>query len=147
MRAYNPPMSNRAARRESYDQPGLFPPDQPDLFGGAAAPRRDVYIPKPDAVRSGARAALETLREIGAWRDIHCWRRITVIERAEYYYRITADDAEADEWRERYEAEFARLDATGPRVTDEERADRYTYPNFPTREFEPLWVRRPPGRV
>jgi hypothetical protein len=96
-------------------------------------------------MRSGASAALKTLQEIDAWRDISCWSWITVIESAEYYYRITADDAEAEEWRERYEAEFARLDATGPRVTDEERADRYSYPNFPKREFEPRWVRRQAG--
>lgn len=121
------------------------PCDQPDLFG-EAAPRRDVYIPKPEHVRSGARQALSLLQEVGAWSDVHAWRRIRLIEKAEYYYGITADDAEAEEWRERYEAEFARLDATGPRTTEDERKDRYNYPNYPTREFTPRWVRRPPGR-
>lgn len=100
-------MSTRAAR-QSNDQPGLFPPDQPDLFGEAPAPRRDVYIPKTEAVRSGARQALGLLQEVKAWGDAHAWRRIRLIEKAEYYYGITADDAEAEEWRRLYEAEFAR---------------------------------------
>lgn len=135
-------MSSRAAKR-SYDQPGLFPADQPDLFGEAAPPRRDVYVPKPEAVRSGALGALEKLRAVKAWADERAWGRIRLIESAEYYYGITADDAEAEEWRERYEAEMARLDATGPRAPEGERAE---YINYPTREFVPRWVRRPPGR-
>lgn len=134
-------MSSRAAQ-QSYDQPGLFPPDQLDLFG-EAAPQRDVYIPKPEAVRSGALRALEKLQAVRAWADERAWSRLRLIESAEYYYGITADDAEAEEWRERYEAEMARLDATGPRAPDGERAD---YINYPTREFAPHWVRRPPGR-
>lgn len=136
-------MSSRAAR-QSNDQQGLFPPDQPDLFGDAPAPRRDVYIPKPEAVRSGAQSALAKLQAVKAWTDEHAWARVRLIESVEYYYGLIADDAEAEEWRRLYEAEISRLDAAGPRAPQEERADYYKYP---TREFAPHWVRRPPGRI
>ncbi|WP_292533752.1 hypothetical protein [Methylocystis sp.] len=135
-------MSSRAVR-QSYDQPGLFPPDQPDLFGGAAPPRRDVYIPDPEAVRNSARRLLEKFQAVKAWTDEHAWARLRLIESVEYYYGLIADDAEAEEWRRLYEAEMSRLDAAGPRAPQEERADYYKYP---TRDFTPRWVRRPPGR-
>lgn len=135
-------MSSRAVR-QSYDQPGLFPPDQPDLFGEAAPPRRDVYIPDPAAVRNSARRLFEELQAVKAWTDEHAWARLRLIESVEYYYGLIADDAEAEEWRRLYEAEMSRLDAAGPRAPQEERADYYKYP---TRDFTPRWVRRPPGR-
>ncbi len=135
-------MSNRAVR-QSYDQPGLFPPDQPDLFGEAVPPRRDVYIPDPDAVRNSATRLLDKFQAVKAWTDEHAWARLRLIESVEYYYGLIADDAEAEEWRRLYEAEMSRLDAAGPRAPQEERADYYKYP---TREFAPHWVRRPPGR-
>lgn len=92
-------MSSRAAQKESFHQPGLAPADQPDLFGEAPASRRDVYIPKPEAVRSGCRRVVEEFQAVGAWSEAHARRRR--FERAEYYYGVTDDDAEAEKWRAR----------------------------------------------
>lgn len=131
-------MTNRPARK-SADQMALFPDAQTDLFG--AAPVVEVYVPNPEHVRNAARAALENFREMTSWTSVNPVIRRMHIRKAVYCYEMTADDAEALEWRRRYEAEFARLDALGKRVTDEER--RTWILRYPPEAFDPVW--RPRG--
>lgn len=134
-------MSNCPARKSSFERPSLFGETQPDLFAGAL-PRSDVFVPNPAHVRNAARDTHEKLQKLDLWASINPTERGSLVRKVSYYYRITADDAEAEEWRRLYMAELAQLHAAGPSAPPEQAE---TYPHYKGVP-EPEWVRCPPGR-
>ncbi len=90
-------------------QPDLFRSEaQPDLFGAQAAP---AYRPDPRHIRNRLVDMLAVMQAAESWP----WEAVMVkLYRGTvwpYLYERLPDRIEADGWRQRIEAEIARLDA------------------------------------
>lgn len=89
-------------------QPDMFAADaEPDLFGDGGAAK--VYVPKPEHVRNRLSDLVAQMRAADIWPWPEATVRLHREKTFDYLTALLADEAEAEDWRQKIDIEVSRL--------------------------------------